>query len=182
VDTTIPPSTPINLSGVLSSDDTVASISWDASTDDREVAGYNVYRDNQYLTTIFETSHTLPFDADVITNFSIVAFDFDGNFSTRSDNLTLPELADESILLEPPSQPGQPTGSIEDTSVEISWNASTDNLGVAGYNVYQNNAYLTTVFTNQYSGTVNADAVYSYYTVAFDHNGNFSDPSLALRR
>jgi len=48
VDTTIPPSTPVNLSGQLSSDDTVATISWDASTDDREVAGYNVYRDNHF--------------------------------------------------------------------------------------------------------------------------------------
>lgn len=179
IDTTIPPSAPTDLQGALTGSN--ATLSWAAATDDRGVAGYNVYKDNQYLTTVFSTTHVLAINTDEFTNFSIVAFDFDGNFSSSSESITLPEITDPAALLEPPTQPSELAGNITGTTVNLNWTASTDNLGVAGYNVYRNNQYISTVFSNTYTGSVEADLYYSFYIVAFDHNGNFSAPSSALR-
>lgn len=183
IDTTIAPSAPTNLAGSVSGSGSTANatLSWSDATDDRGVAGYNVYRDNQYLTTVFSTSHSVSIDTDNFTNFTVVAFDFDGNFSVNSNDITLPEITDPAALTEPPSQPTNLSGDIQGTAVELNWTASTDNLGVAGYNVYRDNAYITTVFSNTYSGSVEADVFYSFSAIAFDHNGNFSTPSSVLR-
>lgn len=183
VDTTIPPSVPTALSGTTNGVGTAASteLTWTASTDDQEIAGYNIYRDNQYIDTVFANTYDTTIDTDTFTNFNVVAFDYDGNFSAASDTITLPEITDPTALTEPPSTPQALTGGIVGTDVSISWTASTDNLGVAGYNVYENNSYIDTVSSPAWSGTVVADATYTYYVVAFDFNGNFSDPSSALQ-
>ena len=180
VDTTIPPSVPTQLSGQTSegaANQLNANVSWQASTDDQQVAGYNVYLNGQYQTTVFDTTYATTINSSGFTDFSIVAFDFDGNFSSTSSTLTLPELTDPGALTEPPTQPQNLQGSINGTDLALSWTESTDNIRVGGYNLYQNNDYLTTVFDNSYSGTVVAGQTFSYYVVAFDSNGNFSAPS-----
>ena len=183
VDTTIPPSTPSGLSASVagSGGNAAMTLSWVESTDDQEVAGYNIYRNNQYTTTVFSNEYETTIDTASFTSFSVVAFDHDGNFSASSNDLTVPEITDQAQLEEPPTPATNLAGTQEGTSVSLTWTAATDNLGVAGYNVYQNNSYLTTVQTNSFSGTVEQDSINSYYLVAFDFNGNFSDPSSALR-
>lgn len=48
----------------------------------------------------------------------------------------------------PPSVPaGLTSSSITNTSVSLSWNASTDNVGVAGYEVYRNGVLVTSTST-----------------------------------
>lgn len=37
--------------------------------------------------------------------------------------------------------------------IDLSWNASTDNVGVTGYKIYRNGTYLTTVTSNSRSDT-----------------------------
>jgi len=174
-DLTIPPSVPTGLTGNING--TVVTLNWEPSTDDEAVAGYNVYENNQYLTTVFETSYTGQVVAGQTYAYSIVAFDTRVNFSASSERLTLPDNGPVDTTI-PPTTPtglaGDITGQGSNTMVNITWVASTDDQVVAGYNVYENDAYKTTVFDTSYTGNVSANTPYTYYIVAFDYDGNFS--------
>jgi chitodextrinase len=80
--------------------------------------------------------------------------------------------------------PSVPTGltasAVNATQVDLSWQASTDNVGVAGYTIYRDNAVLATVpgDTVSYSdNTVLESTTYNYSIDAFDVAGNHSLPS-----
>jgi len=61
------------------------------------------------------------------------------------------------------------------TSITVAWNASTDNVGVTGYNVYANNVLKTTVSTLTATITgLTASTTYSIYVKAKDAAGNTS--------
>jgi hypothetical protein len=80
----------------------------------------------------------------------------------------------------PPSAPTNLSANASSpTTVNLSWNASTDNVGVAGYNVYRNGALLTqTGPSTTYSDTsAAASTTYSYNVRARDQAGNTSGPS-----
>ena len=186
VDTTIAPSVPTGLAGDVesgSSTDTV-TLTWTASTDDQSVAGYNIYQNRQYVATRFTTQYTGTVEAGSSNRFSVVAFDFDGNFSASSESATLPAGTQEVDPEVPPSVPvnlaGDTTTSNGQTQVQLTWTASTSSVRVAGYNIYRNNDYQTTVFSNAYSDEVTAGTAFSYSVVAFDDFGNFSARSLPL--
>jgi hypothetical protein len=60
----------------------------------------------------------------------------------------------------------------------LSWTASTDNLGVAGYNIYQNNIQIGTTANTSYQSTgLKANTSYSYRVAAYDAAGNTSAKS-----
>ena len=61
------------------------------------------------------------------------------------------------------------------TTAQVTWSASTDNVGVAGYRVYRDNVLKGTVSTPSFndSGLVGGTA-YTYKVEAFDANGNTS--------
>ncbi|MFT5044163.1 MAG: endo-1,4-beta-xylanase [Porticoccaceae bacterium] len=179
VDTTIAPSTPTNLTGSVS--DNSVTLAWQASTDDQEVAGYNVYVDGAYAATVFDTQYSGTVPDDEFHNYKVAAFDFDNNFTPLSSLIILPELPSSFDPLEPPTAPGVLTGTLstqagdsQTAQVELSWTASTDNLAVAGYNLYRNNNYETTVFGTGWSGDVSTNDVHSFFVVAFDASPNFS--------
>jgi chitodextrinase len=66
-------------------------------------------------------------------------------------------------------------------SVSLAWNASTDNVGVTGYDIYRNNSRVGTVAGTSYtdSGLVAANT-YSYYVKAKDAAGNESPASSTI--
>jgi len=88
----------------------------------------------------------------------------------------------------PPSQPGTPfESSSSDGSTTIAWVASGDDVGVAGYNVYQDNRYLATVPNADYTFLVDRSIPHTYYVVAFDVAGpgesrGFSPRSVESRK
>ena len=63
-------------------------------------------------------------------------------------------------------------------SISLSWTASTDNIGVAGYDIYVNGVFYATVSgtTATVSG-LNPSATYSFYIIAKDTSGNPSPQS-----
>ena len=180
-DLTIPPSIPTGLTGDITG--TTVTLSWEPSTDDEAVSGYNLYQNNQYLTTVFDTQYEGSVVAGQTYAYSVVAFDTRVNFSAASERLTLPDRGPVDTTI-PPTTPdgltGDITGSGAQRTVAINWNASTDDQAVAGYNVYENDGYKTTVFGTSYEGTVQADTPYTYYVVAFDYDGNFAQRTSPL--
>lgn len=64
------------------------------------------------------------------------------------------------------------------TSTNLSWTASTDNVGVSGYNVYRNGSLLATVTGTSYTATgLTASTTYSFFVRAKDAAGNISGNS-----
>ncbi|WP_235015686.1 endonuclease [Aquimarina sp. AU58] len=67
------------------------------------------------------------------------------------------------------------------TSTVLSWSASTDNVGVTGYDVYRNGAFLSSSSTNSYSVSgLTANTTYSFSVKAKDAAGNISAASTAI--
>ena len=79
----------------------------------------------------------------------------------------------------PPTAPANLTGSAASQSqVNLSWGASTDNVGVAGYKVYRDGAFLASTTATTYSDTtVQAGSTHTYTVYAYDAAGNISPPS-----
>ena len=64
---------------------------------------------------------------------------------------------------------------VSSSQINLSWTASTDNVGVTGYDIYRGGTFLTTVTTTSYSNTgLTASTLYSYTVRAKDAAGNNS--------
>ncbi|MDF2709019.1 MAG: chitinase [Nonomuraea muscovyensis] len=80
---------------------------------------------------------------------------------------------------QPPSKPAdlRSTG-VTSTSVSLTWNASTDNVAVTGYNLYRGTTLVTTVTGTTHTDTgLTANTPYTYTVRAKDAAGNLSPPS-----
>jgi chitodextrinase len=84
----------------------------------------------------------------------------------------------------PPSTPNGLFNSAKTTtSATVAWNASSDNVGVAGYNIFRNGAKVNSVAGNVtfYTDTgLSPGTNYSYTVNAYDAAGNVSAASSAL--
>ncbi|MEP7764841.1 cellulose binding domain-containing protein [Sanguibacter sp. 26GB23] len=82
----------------------------------------------------------------------------------------------------PPSAPaGLTAGTPTATSVPLAWTASTDDVAVTGYDVYQGAVKIGSSPTTSYTVTgLTADTEYSFTVRAKDRAGNVSTPSAAL--
>jgi len=79
----------------------------------------------------------------------------------------------------PPSAPASLTASnITGNSATLNWSASTDNIGVTGYEVFRNGTLVNTVTTTSLSVTgLSGGTAYSFYVKAKDAFGNSSAAS-----
>ena len=81
----------------------------------------------------------------------------------------------------PPSAPTSLTASNPtDSSIDLSWTASTDNVGVTGYYIYFSNNTLAATVTSGTSTTISGLSVgtsYTFYATAYDAAGNASSES-----
>ncbi|MGI6294979.1 MAG: GerMN domain-containing protein [Armatimonadota bacterium] len=67
------------------------------------------------------------------------------------------------------------------TSISLSWTASTDDNGVAGYRIYRNGTQVGTSATNSYTDSgLTANTGYTYQVDAYDAKPNYSAKSAAL--
>lgn len=79
----------------------------------------------------------------------------------------------------PPSTPtGLSASAVSLSQINLSWIASTDNVGVAGYGVFRNGLQVGTTSATSYSDAgLMAGTSYSYAVDAFDAAGNLSTQS-----
>ena len=174
---TTAPSVPANLVASNISQSSV-NLSWLASTDDTAVTGYDVYQNDIKIATITNTSYTVTgLDPDTAYNYAITAFDAATNTSSQSIKVFI-------TTLPPPDTqaPIAPTSlvasNIAQTTLDLTWIASTDNIGVSSYDVYQNGALIGATSTTNYAVTNLIEAtVYDFYVIAKDDAGNTSTES-----
>jgi chitodextrinase len=78
-----------------------------------------------------------------------------------------------------PSVPANVKATASSSSqISLSWAASTDNVGVAGYRITRNGARVGTTASTSYLDTgLSAGTTYAYTVVAYDAAGNTSAPS-----
>ena len=175
------PSVPQSVAAVANSATSV-TVTWAASTDNVGVAGYDVYRGTSKVATVggSTTSYTdttaLP---STTYSYTVDAFDAVPNTSAKSTpaTVTTPAASDTQAPSVPQSVAAVANSA---TSVTVTWAASSDNVGVAGYDVYRGTSKVATVggSTTSYTDTTALPSTtYSYTVDAFDAVPNTSAKS-----
>src|SRR5207302_3485948 len=79
----------------------------------------------------------------------------------------------------PPSVPtGLTANAVSSSQINLSWTASTDNVGVSGYRVYRGGTQIATTSATSFANTgLAASTTYSYTVAAYDAAGNVSAQS-----
>lgn len=174
---TTPPSAP-GTPNFTSITMTSATASWTAATDDRGVTGYD-YRLNagawQSLGNVLSVNLT-SLSAATSYTVQVRARDAASNLGpARSSSFATPDI-------QAPSVPTGLGGSAPNSGVvNLSWNASTDNVGVTGYRVYRGGSYIGSSATTSYAdNTVSGYTTYSYQVAAYDAATNVSAASSAV--
>ncbi|HYR14606.1 MAG TPA: fibronectin type III domain-containing protein, partial [Mycobacterium sp.] len=158
---------------------TAVNLSWGASTDNVGVTGYIVKRNGTQIATPTATSFAdTGLTAATTYTYTVVARDAAGNQSTAAGaSATTSTLADTTA----PSQPGSFTAAAPgSTGANLSWTASTDNVGVTGYVLKRNGVQIATPTATTFADTgLTAATTYTYTVAARDAAGNTSTAASA---
>ena len=124
---------------------TGAKVTWSASADNVGVVGYNVYVGEGKVndTPVTATEYALTgLTANTEYTVSVSAVDAAGNESAKSKAAIFTTLeAEEEKDTEVPGVPTNVSAAdVTQTGAKVTWSEATDNVGVAGYNVYVNEA------------------------------------------
>lgn len=154
---------------------TTANLSWGASSDNVGVVGYYIYTNGSNPVSAMGTSLVVTgLTQNTSYTFTVSAYDAASNESDESSEVNMITADGEA-----PSVPdGLSASNISTTSVDLSWNASTDNVGVAGYTVYTNGASpVSATGTSVTISGLTQNTAYTFTVSSHDAAGNTSDPS-----
>ena len=171
------PTVPAGLSGQAISSSQI-NLSWTASTDNIGVTGYRIYRNGALIGTSTITSYSnTGLSASTTYTYTVSAYDAAGNASSQSASASATTL--NSGDTQSPTVPaGLSAQAISSSQINLSWTASTDNVGVTGYRIYRNGALIGTSAITSYSNTgLSASTTYTYAVSAYDAAGNVSSQS-----
>ncbi|WP_281423175.1 carbohydrate binding domain-containing protein [Paenibacillus oenotherae] len=174
------PSAPASLAATGKTD-TTASLSWTASTDNVGVAGYEIFRNGAKIGTAAAANFTdTGLTAETSYKYTVKAYDAAGNLSAASNEVTVVTSAGPDT--QAPSVPaGLASNGKTETSVSLIWTASTDNKGIAGYEIWRDNAKIGTSTATSFTDSgLTASTAYNYKVSAFDVAGNLSALSAGI--
>ncbi len=151
-------------------------VAWDPSTDNVGVVLYRVYNGGNIVAevggNVTSTRVTLKPNTDYV--LSAAAFDAAGNASQASNTYAFKSPPSDDTQA-PTTPTNLHTTNVASTSISLAWNASTDNIGVAGYNVYRDGTKFATVpDLTATADSLQPSTPYSFTVEAFDANGNTS--------
>ena len=171
------PTGPASLSATPASSTSV-QLNWPAATDNVGVTGYRVYRGG---TQVAQTTALSYLDTGLAPQttyaYQVRAYDAAENLGQPAPaSATTPAAGDTAA----PSVPTGLTAMVKKgRRVALSWNASSDNVGVVGYDVYRNGTRIA-----QPTGTSYSDrpprGTFTYAVRARDAAGNVSGPSAGV--
>ena len=113
---------------------------------------------------------------------SLVTTDHFGSARSTPFDIGAHQLGSAAADTVPPTVPAnlRPTSG-NATSITFAWDASTDNVGVAGYVIVRNGSEIAGVGPTTFTDTTAvAEKIYAYQVIAVDAAGNRSAPSVAL--
>jgi hypothetical protein len=86
--------------------------------------------------------------------------------------------------IQSPTVPANLTATVVSSSqIDLSWDASTDNVEVVGYHIYRKGIYVGSTTETSYQSTgLLPSTTYSYRVAAFDSEGNVSAQSVAVSK
>jgi chitodextrinase len=171
-----PPSTPANLVAGAPNPTSI-NLAWTASTDNIAVTNYLVFRDSlpspiaSVVGTTFSDTGLTPVSTHT---YRVIASDAAGNLSAFSNAATATTPPDTTA----PSAPTSLTAvGANSTTINLSWTASTDDVGVSGYQVFRDGggtAIATVTSTNYSDSGLGIGSTHSYTVKASDGAGNLS--------
>ena len=155
---------------VVSGSVTVAA----TASDDVAVTKVEFLVDGALRSTDSTSPYSYNLNTATLTNVAhaLAAKAYDANSSTTDSIIvTVDNL--------PPSVPtGLSATAVGGAQIDLNWNASTDNIGVVGYEVYRDGTKIATVTETSYSNTgLTPGITYNYFVKARDGQGNVSGPS-----
>ncbi len=185
----VPPSAPSGLRATAVGN-TQIDLVWVAATDNVAVTGYQIQRCPKAnctgFTPIATTTTTSYSNTGLLTKttyrYRVQAIDAAGNHGNTS-NIVAATTSTLTQDTSPPTMPARLTATASSpTQIDLTWTASTDNVGVTGYQVQRcyrancvNFAPLTTTTITRYSNTgLTAKTAYRYRVRAMDAAGGRS--------
>jgi chitodextrinase len=173
-----PPSTPTGLT-VTGATLGSTSLRWNASSDNVGVLGYDLFLNGSRIGTTTGTNYTFSgLSCGTSYTLGVDAFDAAGNTSGQATVI----VSTVSCGGAPPDNqpPTTPTGlnitGATPTAISLAWNASKDNVGVAGYDLFRNSARVGTTTGTSYMFTgLDCGTSYTLGVDAVDAAGNVSE-------
>ncbi len=151
-------------------------VGWSAAEDDVAVAGYELLRDGKVIAKATET-HASEHGLEPWREYcyQVRAFDAAGNMSTATKPACV-----RTHDLTPPTVPVAEATAVSDRELAIRWSPSTDNVGIAGYEVEWHDG---SVMVKGRTELVRKDLLpahrYCFWVRATDPAGNKSEPTQA---
>jgi chitodextrinase len=177
---TTPPIVPTGLAAQATAYNAV-KLTWNATTDTggSGLAGYRIYRNGSSTMLASVAAGTLTYTDSTVSGsttytYTVSAYDGAGNESAQSSSVSVTTPAPPDTT--PPSTPtGLQSTAVNLQSITLSWTASTDNVAVAGYQVYRNGVLVGSPTATTYTDTgLSTGTAYQYTVKAIDTSGNLS--------
>ena len=158
-------------------DPTIATLSWEAATDDVAVTQYKIYKNNTLIKTL--SAGVLAYDVTGLTpgtnyDFKVVAGDYLENFNTGMEQAIDAPVADVTT----PFWTGTPvltfSAGVSDNQT-VSWPAASDNYQVKYYDILKNGVKIAEVGAETLSYKItglSGETAYDISVKAIDYSGN----------
>ena len=172
------PTVPTNIS-LSNATTTSIEANWSASSDNVAVTKYEIYANGNLNGNSSNNNYTLTnLNSGTTYAITILAKDLAGNKSAQSSPVNGTTLTDTT----PPTTPENVSISNEtDTSFKINWNASSDDSGVTGYDIFIDDIFKETSTTTSYTVIgLNSETTYSVSILSKDSANNKSAKSKAI--
>jgi hypothetical protein len=175
------PSVPVNLK-TLETTETTVKFSWDESTDNVSLKGYNVYLDGRLKQSlakgvmVYEITGLNPNKAYKISMLAVDDYNNKSNLAvlsikTKADTVAPTRVENLKVSTTKPNWFSQYTAT-------FNWTAATDAFGIKGYEIYlDGKKYTTTKYLNYSMQWMKKGVTYKIKVRAYDNYGNYSEMS-----
>ncbi|MGW3937767.1 fibronectin type III domain-containing protein [Streptomyces phaeochromogenes] len=181
-----PPAAPAGITAAAGSSTSV-HVMWNRASGKPEVAHYEVYRGTTMVKKVPGSDHMVDITRlkpSTRYAFSVRARDSDGRLGPPSQRVSATTPAATAADGRAPSTPERPRGKAAGSrAAQLSWDRSTDNRGVASYDIYQGDSKIHSVGGAQSATVVTGlrpGTRYSFTVRARDAADNVSPASAAV--